>query len=112
MRVIDLANTLDLEIVAGNNRSGNEVTWGYTSDLLSDVMGNSEEGNVWITMQTHLNVVAVSTLKVHAAILFVAGNRPAQEVIDKANEEGIPLLCTGMTAFEVSGKLYALLSSS
>lgn len=110
MKVKELIEKLNLEPVTGGTGVDREVFGGYTSDLLSDVMGNSKEGQVWITMQTHLNVVAVATLKEHAAIVMVAGNRPPDEVVQKAVAEGMALLCTVETAFEITGRIYSLLN--
>ena len=60
------------------------MTGGYCSDLLSDVMGNACEGEIWITLQTHKNIMAVAALKEVAAILLVKGLRPAAEVLTLA----------------------------
>jgi predicted transcriptional regulator len=111
MKVNELAGMLKLELIAGATGADSEVKWGYVSDLLSDVMGNSHEGDLWITMQTHLNVVAVAALRDHSAVLFVAGNRPGNEVIEKAEEEGLPLLCTDEPAFDIAGRIHLLLSA-
>jgi predicted transcriptional regulator len=110
MKIKEIADRLNLEILTGETGIINNVKGGYTSDLLSDVMGNSREGDVWVTMQTHLNVVAVATLKEHAAVIMVAGNRPPVEVINKAVAEGLPLICTRESAFTISGRIYSLLN--
>jgi predicted transcriptional regulator len=110
MKVKELAENLNLEVVAGSVGLDREITWAYMSDLLSDVIGNSREGHLWITMQTHINVVAVATLKDHSAVVIVSGNRPSEEVIKKADSEGLPLLCTNEPAFDISGKLFSLLT--
>ncbi|MFO7574970.1 MAG: serine kinase [Bacteroidales bacterium] len=109
MKLRELTERAGLELVTGETGLDNEVSGGYTSDLLSDVMGNSREGQVWITMQTHMNVIAVATLKDHAAVIFVSGNRPADEVIEKAVAEGVTLLSTRDEAFTISGKIYTLI---
>jgi predicted transcriptional regulator len=110
MKVKELAERLNLEVMAGSSGLDREITWAYMSDLLSDVMGNSREGHLWITMQTHINVVAVATLKDHSAVVMVSGNRPPGEVAAKAEEEGLPLLCTEEPAFDIAGKIFLLLS--
>ena len=109
MKLRELIERAGLEILTDAGGLGNEVAGGYTSDLLSDVMGNSHEGQVWITMQTHMNVIAVATLKEHSAVVFVSGNRPAGEVVEKAAAEGLTLLATHEEAFTISGKIYALI---
>jgi hypothetical protein len=89
--------------------SGRGVGAAYTSDLLSDVMGNAEDGSVLITIQAHKNTVAVATLKDSPAIV-VCNNRPiSDEMVDAVKAEGISLFVTAENQFTVSGKLYALL---
>lgn len=86
-----------------------EVTGGYAGDLLSDVMANSSAGNIWVTRQVHQNIVAVASLKEHAAIVIVQGATPEKETLDKATKEGIPILVADMAEFEVVGRLFQLL---
>ena len=80
----------------------------YVSDLLSDVMANTEADCVWITIQTHTNVVAIATLNELAAIVIASGKEPAGEALDRAKEERVTLLRTSGTSFETAGKLYKL----
>lgn len=89
-----------------------EVSGGYAGDLLSDVMANSAAGNVWVTRQIHQNIVAVASLKEHAAIIVVQGATPEKETLDKAQKEGIPILVADMNEFEAVGRLYQLLHPS
>lgn len=109
MKVNDLVNKLNLKVFCGDSALDMEIADGYTSDLLSDVMGHIEEGMIWITMQTHPNIIAVAALKEVAGILIVNGVSPAEETLQKANAEGVALLGTGMSAFEATGKIYQLL---
>ncbi len=90
---------------------GRQITGGYTSDLLSDVIGNADEGNVWITLQTHKNVMAVASLKDVAAVVIVKGSLPEDGTIEQSNSEGIPLLGTEMETFEISGRIYELIKN-
>ncbi|MDH6343409.1 serine kinase of HPr protein (carbohydrate metabolism regulator) [Parabacteroides sp. PFB2-12] len=111
MKVSELVNKLHLTLFCGEGGMHNEISGGYTSDLLSDVMGNAEEGMIWITMQTHQNVMAVATLKDMAAILLVNGLKPDKEMLEKGESEDIPILGTTLSAFEVSGKIYSLIDN-
>ena len=110
MKVKDIVDKLELSVLGGSAGLQNEITGAYTCDLLSDVMGNIEDGNVWITLQTHKNVMAVASLRDSSAIILVRGYQPEADMLEKANEEGLPVLSTKMGAFEVSGKLYQLLN--
>lgn len=109
MKVSDIIEQLGLEIASGHAGIDREVKGGYVSDLLSDVMGRSKDFQVWITLQTHKNVMAIASLKDHAAVILVNGFKPDDDMAAQSNEEGIPVLCTKETTFEIAGKLYELL---
>ena len=84
------------------------VTAGFVSDLLSDVLANAPAGGILVTVQLHMNVVAVALHAELSAIIFAAGRRCEEAVRAKAIEERICLLATDMSAFEVVGRLYEL----
>jgi serine kinase of HPr protein (carbohydrate metabolism regulator) len=109
MTVEQLKEKLGLKVFGGEQGLANEISGGYVSDLLSDVMGNSDTGQVWITLQTHKNVMAIASLKDLAAIILVNNHKPEEDTLAQSNEEGIPLLGTDMSTFELSGKIYELL---
>ncbi len=109
MIVKDLIEKLNLSLISGNTGLQNEVLSGYTSDLLSDVMGNISSGAVWITLQSHKNIMAVASLKDVSAIIIVNGFKPETDTIEQSNNENIPILLTNKTAFEISGELFSLL---
>lgn len=109
MKIKDLIEQLDLKVFTQKGDTDREIIGGYTSDLLSDVMGHVDEGMVWITIQTHPNILAVASLKELAAVLIVNGAVPGEETVEKGNSEEILLLGTSLSAFEISGKIYRLL---
>ncbi|MBK7479276.1 MAG: serine kinase [Bacteroidales bacterium] len=109
MKITDVIRELGLKVLSGHEGLENEVTGAYVSDLLSDVIGNGREGNVWITLQGHHNIVAVASLKDLAAIIIVKGIQPDEETIRKSKQENIPLLSTEDDTFTVAGKLYNLI---
>jgi hypothetical protein len=73
-------------------------------------MGNASEGMVWITLQVHQNVMAISSLKDLAAVILVNNLEPQENTIGHSNNENIPLLGTSPPAFEIAGKMYQLLN--
>jgi hypothetical protein len=83
-------------------------TGGYTSDLLSCVMAGAKHGCIWITLQSHSNIVAVAALLEISAIIVTEGAMPDTMTINKANEEGVIILSTDIASFEVVGKLWEL----
>jgi predicted transcriptional regulator len=106
MLVKEVAEKLGLKVLAAGR--GQEVTSGYVSDLLSDVIANAEEGCLWITVQRHLNIVAVAQLKKLAGIVLSRGSEPDAAVLARAEQEGLFILSTAENSFTVAGKLYAL----
>jgi serine kinase of HPr protein (carbohydrate metabolism regulator) len=111
MKIKDIIDKLELKAIAGQENLSANVAGGYTSDLLSDVIANSKEGSLWITLQIHQNVIAVARLKDLAGIIIVNNREPDEDTLKKANEENVPVLSCQETAFEISGKLYELLKS-
>ena len=111
MKVSELVNKLNLKVFSGEGGLDREVTGGYVSDLLSDVMGNASENELWITLQVHQNVMAVATLKDLSAVLLVRGLKPNENTVRHSNDENIPLLGTDLSTFEMAGKLFELLKS-
>lgn len=110
MTVSDIIKKFDFEVYSGKEGLDRQVSGGYVSDLLSDVMGNATEGNLWITLQTHKNIIAVASLRDLAAVICVKGLKPDADTIEASEKEGIPILGTCEKTFEISGKLYNFIS--
>jgi len=108
MKLQKIVEELSLSVQAAGNKLDTEITGGYASDLLSCVMAKARKGNVWVTLQSHLNIVAVAALLQLAGIVVTEGMSPDAATLDKANEEGIPILTTSATTFAVVGQLTAL----
>ena len=107
MKISQVINLLGLEtIVEGKDI---DIKEGYTSDLLSDVIANAKEDSVWITIQRHLNILAVAQLKKIGAIIITGKASPDEKLIEKGKEEKIFILKTKKSSFEISGKLYELI---
>ncbi len=83
-------------------------TGGYSSDLLSCVMAGAKKGNIWITLQAHLNIVAIAALNEVAAIIITENAQPDAATIAKANQQGVVLLSTSQATYETNGKLWEL----
>ncbi len=109
MTVKEIVDKLNLKVFSAQDGLSREVSGGYTSDLLSDVMGFSKEGQIWITLQTHKNIMAIASLKDLAAIILVKGFEPEDDTIETSISEGIPILGSNLEAFELSGELFNIL---
>lgn len=106
MDINALVKEFGLEVKTGADHLGNEVSAGYVSDLLSDVLAHADEGVVWVTLHVHHNIVAVAAHKGLSGIILVQGRQPEKDTVAKAEEEGIPIMVSGLSAFELVGRLY------
>ena len=88
-----------------------KITGCYVSDLLSDVLSKSHEGDLWITQHTHANIVAVASVKGLAMIIVAGGNVVPEDTLVKARAEGMTIVTSDRSAFEISGLVYNMLKS-
>jgi hypothetical protein len=108
VKLEDIVEKLGMRVETAKEGLDREVQGGYASDLLSDVIANSKEGDVWITLQVHPNIIAVATLKELAGIIIVQGRKPEEETKKKAKGENVPILVSDLQAFEIAGRLYQM----
>jgi hypothetical protein len=85
-----------------------DVTGGFVSDLLSDVVGHAQAGNVLVTVQVHKNVAAVASLVNLGAVIIAEGRQPSEDMLGAARSEGVNLFSADECSFDIVGKLYAL----
>ena len=79
-----------------------EITGGYTSDLLSDVMAHLKEGDALITIQAHKNTIAVASLTGASAVIFCHGRTVSEDVLEAAKKENIALFVSSMNQFKTT----------
>jgi hypothetical protein len=84
------------------------VVDGYCCDLLSWVMAHGKRNGAWITVQTHLNTVAVASLLDLSCIIIPEDIEVNEQTLSKADEEGIAVLSTSLTGYQASGRLISL----
>jgi hypothetical protein len=106
MKLKDLVKEFGLEVRAGSGRLDAEVTGGYASDLLSDVLAHADDGAIWITLHIHQNIVAVASHKGLSGIILVQGRVPEVDTVALAEKENIPIMVSELPAFELVGRLY------
>jgi BioD-like phosphotransacetylase family protein len=104
----EIANELALSVRTAPQKLKVEVTGGYASDLLSRVMAKAEKGNLWVTLQSHPNVVAVASLLELAGVIVTEGMELDPNTVEKAEEERVPILTTEHSTFTIVSKLSQL----
>ncbi len=109
MTLDQIIKEVELEILTAPEKVDEIIpTSGYISDMLSCVMTGAKSQSLWITLQSHNNIVAVACLFDVAAIIITEGAQPDEETLRKANEEGVTILSTSRNSFYVVGKLWEM----
>ena len=83
-----------------------EILNGYICDLLSQVLGKAKKDSIWITVQSHMNIIGVATMVDAKAIIVCEGHEVPNDVVEKADEEGIVIMKSEEGAFVLGGELY------
>ena len=107
MKVKELCELIEAADMTPDTDKETEVSCGYTCDLLSWVMAHGAAGMAWVTVQTHMNVIAVASLMEMAAVIIPEGIEMEAPSLEKAKDEGITVLQTGLTAYEICARLAA-----
>lgn len=109
MTLQEIVDALNLSVLTQNkDLSSIRVSQGYASDLLSCVMAGAQHGGLWVTLQAHINIVAVAALLELGAVIITEKAIPDPATLAKANQEGIILLSTEKPTFYVVGKLWEM----
>jgi hypothetical protein len=108
MKLQRIVEELGLEVISGAEDLDRDIERGYASDLMSDVIANAAPDDIWVTMQVHMNVVAIASMKEIGAVLLTHDRKPLPETLEKARDEGVVILGTDLTAFEAVGRLYKM----
>ena len=106
MTVTQLADELSLTRLTVMTDA--EVASCYISDLLSRVLGGVKSGDVWITVQSSINVIAVAVMTEASCVIFPEGVTAQENVLLKANEENLTVFSSQESAFALAKKLVAL----
>lgn len=107
MKVSQLAETLALEYV--HRGEDVEITDCYIGDMLSVVMSKAPEGAIWLTVQTNINITAVSVLAGIACVVVIEGLEPDMNTIQKAEEQNVNILKTEKSAYELAKEISQLI---
>ncbi len=108
MNIRDIVEALPIDVLTGEDMLDRSVDGGYVADLLSCVMAGAAADNVWITLQTHANIVAVASLLGIAAIIVAEGAPVPQETLRKAQSQDMIVLSTPEPIFETVARLVEL----
>jgi hypothetical protein len=108
VKLAEVVEKLGLSVRTATGQLDTDVTGGYASDLMSDVIANGRKGDVWVTLQVHHNIAAVASMNDLAGVILVNGREPEEQTIVTAVAEDIPIMVSTLPAFELIGRLYNL----
>ena len=108
MLVKEFVEKTGFKVVASEAALQKEINGVFVGDLLSWVMGNCEENQAWITVQSHMNIVAVAALKEISCLIIAQSNQVEEEVCQKAIDEDIALCMCDLSAYDICKKCIEL----
>jgi len=106
LKLREVKELLDADVVAGAEKLGMEVTTAFAADLMSDVLAFAKSGSMLLTGLTNTQVVRIANVLDIAAIIIVRGKKLPAETVELAKELHIPVLATKYIMFETAGRLY------
>jgi serine kinase of HPr protein (carbohydrate metabolism regulator) len=102
--VKDLESKLNLKPL--NQSSETEIEGAFISDMVSDVMAGAKAGNVWVTVQTHKNIIAAANLVDVPAVIVVRGKKVPEDTVQMADRVRVTIFTTDLDSYQVAVKLY------
>lgn len=106
MTVAELNTKLGLKALNGVHDK--EITGVFISDMVSDVMAGAEPGSLWVTTQTHKNVVAAANLVDISGVIVTRGKAVAAETLDMADRAELTVFSTDLETYDLVGQLQKL----
>lgn len=103
MKLKEIIEKLSLNPIT--NIEDKDVSGVFISDMLSDVMGSAQAGNLWLTVQTHKNIVSAANLIDISAVIVTNDKNVPQDTIELANRFHVIILRSPLSTFELAGKL-------
>ncbi len=108
MQIAEIVEKLGLTVLVGTDNLNANVSGGYVADLLSCVIAGAKPQDLWVTLQTHVNIVAVAALKEVAAIVVAESAVVPDATLEKAAQQGVVMLSSPLPIYETVKQLVAL----
>ena len=106
MTIADLVRSVNAKVLIGADKLDTPVYTACCSDLMSDVLAFVDEKTVLITGLTNPHVVRTSEMLDLKCLVFARGKIPAADILESADEQGLVVIATKLTAFSACGVLY------
>lgn len=106
MKLREIANILNAEILCGENRLNIDMDYAFSSDLMSDVLAYVTKKTLLLTGLTNAQVIRTAEMIDLIALVFVRNKKPSHDIIQLARDNNMVIMCTKHTLYTASGKLY------
>jgi predicted transcriptional regulator len=107
MKLSQIVQILEANVLCGRNLDKVEVESACGSDLMSDVLRFGKSHSLLLTGLTNPQAVRTAEMSEISAVCFVRGKQPPSETVELALKSEIPLISTGDSMFTACGKLFA-----
>lgn len=106
MKIDDIASILSADILAGTDKLQTSVTYGFASDLMSDVLTLTTNDVALITGLVNLQALRTAELSDIPVVVFVRGKSIGSDLVNLSNDLGLIVLRTDCSMFRASGLLF------
>jgi len=106
MTLEEVREILKAELLTHNVNLSIEVCSACASDMMSDVLALTEPGALIITGLATTQTLRTMEIADAAAVVFVRGKRPDDDVIALADKKEIPLMSTEFCMHDACGLLF------
>ena len=106
MKVYEIKEILDAEVICGEDFLDRDVYTACGSDMMSDVLAYVKEQAVLLSGLVNPQVVRTAEMMDMQCIVFVRGKQPDESIIDLARDRDIVLMTSKHPMFASCGMLY------
>ncbi len=107
MKLSEIVKALEAEVLTEKTDLDQEISCAFASDLISDILMCTKEPTLLLSGLTNTQIIRLSDMIELFGIVFVRGKKPSPEIIQMANDRGLPLITTTNTMYRTSGILYS-----
>ena len=105
MNLQEILPLIEGKLLTEKAETNQSISSAYVCDLLSWVMSKGKQGMAWITVQTHLNVIAIAALHHMSCVILPENIQMEESSIKKAQEEGIAVISSPLSSYALCGIL-------
>ena len=108
MKIADLVQIIDGKFVCYSSEEdkNRDITHGFASDLMSDVLTLNKDNIVLITGLANIQTIRTAEMADISCIVFARNKKVSTEMIEMAKANGTVIIGCNSTVFNISGKLY------